>query len=396
MKSNNLSKILVMSILLVYTLSFVSSVNIGISPASVKFEDVVRNGYAERYIVVSADSESPVEVELTPRGEIKDWISYPEETFKVSRDKPYYVKVSITPPVDTPNGNYSGFIKFLTTSQAQNIEDHAVGKILSSLDLALSVGVTDIEVKDCSAKNIKITSVEQGDDVVLSMDVLNKGNVKLNMRALFDVWDQDQISVVKSEEFFGQSILPTVEEPVEFRFTSSDMDLGQYWGELSLVECLQESLLTFDVLEEGALKSKGILLNILSKREAKTKETVAFAANFKNTGEKEVTAEFKGKATLNGVIVQTFESEKLKVAQDMIDEFSFFFTPQKAGKYVVSGRVYYDGKKTYEVSTTLDVLSSGFSVMPVVYGILIFVIIFFVVKIRHDKKVYREKLRRLK
>lgn len=385
-----------MSILLVYTLSFVSSVNIGISPASVNFKDVVRNGYAERYIVISADSESPVEVELIPRGEIEKWISYPETTFKVSKDNPYYVKLSIIPPVDTPNGNYSGFVKFLTKSRAESVDDHAVGKILSSLDLSIGISVTDIEVKDCVAKDIKISSVEQGDDVVLSMKVLNKGNVKLNMRALFDIWDSDQISVVKSEEFFGQSILPTVEEFVEFRFTSSDMDLGQYWGELSLIECLQDSLLTFDILAEGALKSQGILLNILSKKEASVDETVPFEASFKNTGEKEVSAEFKGKATLNGRIVQTFESEKLKVAEGVVEKFSFFFTPQKSGKYVISGRVYYDGKKTFEASNTLDVISNGFSLMPIIYVIVILMIIILGFKLRHDKKIYREKLRRLR
>ena len=29
------------------------------------------------------------------------------------------------------------------------------------------------------------------------------------------------------------------------------------------------------------------------------------------------------------------------------NDFEFYFTPQEPGKYVVSGRVYYDGKKTF-------------------------------------------------
>ena len=64
MDKNNVVRTLVGMIFLVYTFSCVSAVNIGISPATLEFEDVMRLGYAEDYLAISADSVEPVEVRL--------------------------------------------------------------------------------------------------------------------------------------------------------------------------------------------------------------------------------------------------------------------------------------------------------------------------------------------
>lgn len=393
---NNLVKTLVVGVLLVYTFSLVSAVNIGVSPATIKFDNVLRQGYAEDYIAVSVDSENEIGISLTANGEIADWLTFPEEEFYVSKENVKYVKISVSPPNDIPNGNYTGFLKVQSTSFGENIEDHAVGKILSTLDLSITVSVTDVEYNNCVVKNVEISSAEKGDDVLISMDVLNLGNVRLSPKVLFDIWDLDQIEILKQESFIGKGILPTIEESLEFRVNSKDLDLGQYWGDLSIVDCLYQNLFTFDILEEGALKSEGVLLNILSKKEAKVKETIPFEASFKNTGEKDLKATFKGRATYAGKIVQVFESEELIVKEGSVEKFLLYFTPQKEGKYVITGRVYYDSKKTFESSQSIEVSGSSFSFVTILYVLLFIVILGLIVKIKKEKKIYREKLRRLK
>lgn len=395
MAQNKIAKIIVFGFLLVYTLSFVSSANIGISPANVIFKDVTRGGYGERYVVISVDSDEPILVSLSVRGDVSGWFNYSEESFKVSKSNPYYLKVSVNPPLDIPNGNYTGFMRVMTESFSDGTENNAVGKIRSSLDLSIFVSVTDIELRDCFVDNVEIISPEKDEDVVLKMDILNKGNVRLNPKVLFNIWDSEQLNILFNEEFLSKTILPTRKESVEFRFNSNDLEVGQYWSNLIVTDCLQDFLLTFDVLEKGALKSNGVLLNILSKKEAKVKETVPFEASFKNIGEKEVSAQFKGKAIYNGEVVQVFESEKLKVSKDEIEKFGFYFTPQKEGKYIISGRIYYDNKKTYEVSSALDVYSNG-KYAPFIYGVFVFLILFLFYKIRKEKKIYRKRLRELR
>lgn len=390
------TKLLAFLLALALFFPFISAANIGISPATINFENVMRNGYAERIIVISADSVEPIKIELQPRGDIVEWINYSEESFEVSRDEPYYLRVSINPDIDTPNGNYSGFLRVMTSATGEDLEGHAVGKIRSTLDLSIKVEVTDVEVIECDVSNVKVSSVEKGDDILISMDVLNRGNVRLYPQVFFNVWDFDQTEVLFDDSFYGKEILPTTEEPLEFRVKSNFFDIGQHWSEISVPDCVYESLLTFDVLEEGSLSASGLLLSILSKKSADVKETVPVEVNFKNVGEKEVEAYFKGKVTRDGKIIQVLESEKSFVPVEEIEKFQFYFTPQKSGKHIISGRVYYAGKKTFESSASVEVGSGSFSFAPLIYGVFILAIFVLFYKIRKERKLYLKKLEYLK
>jgi hypothetical protein len=215
-------------------------------------------------------------------------------------------------------------------------------------------------------------------------------------QVFFNVWDFDQTEVLFDESFFGKEILPTTEETLEFRVKSNFFDIGQHWSEISVPDCVFESLYTFDVLEEGSLSASGLLLSILSKKTAEVKETVPIEINFKNVGEKEVEAYFQGKVTRDGKIIQVLESEKSFVPVDTIEKFQFYFTPQKAGKHIISGRVYYAGKKTFESSASVEVGSKGFSFAPLIYGVFILAIFVLFFKIRKERKLYLKKLKYLK
>ena len=136
-------------------------------------------------------------------------------------------------------------------------------------------------------------------------------------------------------------------------------------------------------------------MNILSKAKVKRDETVPFEVGFKNIGEKSVNAQFRGQATYNGKIVQIFETEKLDVAVGEIENFNFFFTPTKSGKYVISGRIYYDGKRTFEGSSILEV-EGGAGAVPFIYVAFLVLIGVLFYKIRREKAVYSKKLRMLK
>lgn len=378
----------------------VSAANIGVSPASLNFKQVLRGGYSEKSIVISTDSLKAVTVEIKPRGEITSWLNFSVMNFTVSRDKLYSLKISVTPPADMPNGNYTGFLRLMTSGFGEGIEGHAVGIVKSTLDLAINVEVTDIEIVECSASNFKVQSVEKGDDIVFNLDVFNNGNIRLKPRIKIELWDKDQISIVKSQEFLEKEILPTTQKSLTIKFKSSNLEIGQYWSDVSVIDCYALQTLTFDILEEGALKAEGVLLGIVVRGIAEVDETVPIKIRFKNTGEKGVEAYFKGKITLGEKIVQLLETEKISVPISEIQEFSLFFTPKKSGKYIISGRVFYANKKTFESSATLEAISKKLNlssfIVPLVYIILILLIAFLFYKIRKEKKSYLSKLKKLK
>ncbi len=388
-------KIFLAGLLVLFFMNFVSCANIGVSPASISFKDVLRGGYSERMVVVSADSDEPITVTLKPRGEIADWLNFSSGEFTVSKGKPYLLKVSVLPPSDIPNGEYNGFLRLEVGGSVESIEEHAVGTIKSSLDLAISVGITDVEITRCVASDLEILSAEQGDDVILKMKVANEGNIRLKPNVELDIWDSDKISVINTEDFLGDEILPSTEKELEFRFNSEDFDIGQYWSDAYVIDCSYSQALTFDVMEPGALSAKGVLLNILTKGTVGVGETSSIIANFKNTGEKEIDAQFRGEVTKNGKIIDILESDVFKVPVSSVEEFKFYFTPNSEGKYIVSGRVYYAGKKTFEQSSSLEAVSSrsGFSFVWLIYAGFVFAIGLLFYKIRKEKKIYLDKLR---
>ena len=385
----------IITLIIIVNLLYVSSANIGVSPANVYFKDVLRGGYAERIVTITVDSEEPIKISLEPRGEIVDWVSFEDKEFEVSRNKPYYLKIILQPPVDIPNGNYTGFLRVTTSSKNKGVEGQATGVINAALDLYLEVKITDVEFSSCRAWDFQVESVEKGDDILFKVKVLNEGNVRLYPTIKIDMWDQERTELVKQVEFSEDMIIPTTEKELNIKVESSDMNLGQYWAEITSIECYAAQTLTFDILEEGALKAQGNLLRISSPTWIKVDDTTIIEALFENTGEKNVNARFKGEITLGSRVIQILESELSSVSIGEIETFKFYFTPRKEGKYIVTGMVFYDGKRTFEKSTVINVEKKGFDIGVIrtilIYLILLIVIAYLAYKIKKEKR--RDNLR---
>jgi hypothetical protein len=379
----------------------VSAANIiGVSPGNVYFNEVLRGGYAENSITVTFSSEEPTVIRFEPRGEIKDWLGY-ASNLTITKNNPGRLTIAVKPPFDVPNGNYTGFLRVLTTSSGVGGEvGHATGIVQAVIDVAITVEITDVEVLKCGASSFNVNSAEKGDDIIFNMAVSNYGNIRLKPKVTVDIWDQDQISTIKSEQFTGEEILPTKDGTVTFRVSSSDLEVGQYWVDVNVPDCYAKETLTFDVLEPGALTVNGLLLGISAPYISETGDTIPINAKFQNTGEKEVSAKFEGKITRDGKIIQLLESGETSVPVSEITNFTFFFTPKINGKYIASGRVFYDKKRTFESSVVMNVLPKKMGIKEIILGLvyisLIILIAFLFYKIRKEKRKYKEKLRGLK
>lgn len=383
------AKMFFMTGIFIFLFSFVSSASIGISPAVVSFEDILRGGYAERIVTITIDSEEQTDVELSFIGEISEWISVNETKFKVSRDKPYSLKIILQPPSDIPNGDYSGFIN-IVTSGASNSGGGATASVNAALNLNVQVKITDVEFNLCQAGSFNVESAEIGDDVVFKVNVLNGGNVRLYPTIKIDIWNLDRTEIIKQEEFSDEMIIPTTEKEIVVKVNSADMEIGQYWAEVTSLECYASETLTFDVLEIGALKALGKLLSVTSIPWISVGDTTLIEASFENNGEKAVSARFDGEITLGGKIIQILKNENIDVEIGETETFKFYFTPKEIGKYIVNGYVIYDGKRTFEKSTVINVKKKGFSWedagIILIYAILILAIAFLAYKINKEKK----------
>ena len=377
---------------LIITIQITSAANVGVSPANINFQNVLRSGYAERPITVTIDSTIPTTIELETYGDTPDWINFSSETLSVSKGNPLRIIVSTSPPSDIPNGNYSSFLRIRSSKLGDGADGHATGLVIPTLDVHIITEVTDKEITECLASNFKISNAEEGGDIILTLNIENRGNVKISPKTTLDIWDQSSTNLVSQKEFYPTRITPTKQGDFTFKIPSSDLDLGQYWVDVAVPDCYSSSTLTFDILEEGALYAAGTLQRIVVEPWADIGDIVPIQAYFKNTGEKSLEARFVGKVTFQNKIVQLLESnEPLFIPTDTQDSFQFYFSPQKAGKYIISGQVFYDSKRTYEQSAILNIMP-GSSITTILkttsYIILVILISILLYKIRKERKSY--------
>jgi hypothetical protein len=401
MKKTNLQGKIVLIFLVVFISSLVSAANIGVSPANINFKNVLRGGYAERPITLTIDAPELVDVTLGTWGEVKDWITLSDTKVKVSKGSPTRIIVSINPPNDTPNGNYSGFVRINISKLSEGIEGAASSSIIPTLDLAVNVEIVDRQIVECKASEFKIFSAEEGEEIIFTAKISNEGNIRFYPKINFKIWDQESINLVKDLTYDEIQIIPTQEKEFNIRIPSKGLQIGQYWVDVSAIECFNQQTLTFDVLEEGALRAEGLLESIIVIPWADINDIVPINISFKNTGEKPLDARFSGKIMSKNKIIQLLESDKdIFVPTSSQENFQFYFTPKEAGRYVISGRVFYDSKRTYEGSAILNVRPGGVFLDKIMkfllYTILLIIIAILIYKIRKERKTYNAKWRLLR
>jgi hypothetical protein len=370
---------LMLAIVLLFSYSVSALASLGVSPANKHFSQVLRGGYASEEITIGINSEELEEFQLESWGVIADWINLSETKVYASLGNPAKVLVSINPPIDTPNGNYTGFVRIGLTSAGKAGDGQATSVIRAVLDFAITVEVVDLELYSCDAKGFSVQHVEKGDDLVFKANVKNNGNIRIRPAYKVKIWDAEQIEVIKEQEAYGENIFPTLGDTLTLRMSTDDLNEGQYWAEVFVLDCESNDLLSVDVLTPGSLYANGEILFIVGRKNASIGETVPFFTLFKNTGEKEFSARFRGQISLDGSPVQVIESEEIMVYPGEVTNFSFFFTPEKRGKYIVGGRVFYEKKRTFESTTSIDVYSKSSIFNDIIFYVIILLVIMFLI-----------------
>ena len=370
------------------------ALSIGISPGRANFQGVLRAGYSERTVTISTGSDEEIFATFNAQGEIRNWVRFDtnETSFSISKDNPYKLKIIVEPPSDTRIGNYSGDIEFITEGSSGG-GGMAGAAVKTAVSLRVNLEVSGDEKVECRAGAFNLKDAEVGFPLEFSYNTINDGNVRLRPTLTIDVWDQMQEKLIFTRDFLGDEVLPTTEKKIS-GFAQNPLGEGQYWASMSSKECRSNGIITFNVVEKGGISDKGELKEIINKPWAYTKETVQITARFQNSGERAVTAQFKGAIRLDDRIVRLVETDEVIVPAGEISDFDIFFNPEQPGRYTLIGRVVYNKKLTYEKGTVINVNASPeeetqkkLELLPlIVYLIIIATITFIIRKIMKERK----------
>ena len=336
----------------------VYAVSIGISPAEMYFDNVLRGGYAEDTVAVSTSSETPVNFVISAKGPIEDWIEFePSENLTMSRDSMKRVTVIVKPPENVANGVYTGSI-VVSTIPTQTVEEGVGVGVTTGTTSDISIRITGDEIKKARVESISVKDTEEGHPVEFSVSILNEGNVIISPSIEIGITKKGGSEVLKLVSHGQTDILPTKMKIIRINVDTEDLEIGEYLGIVKVFldgEKLAEKALSFNLFERGTLSKMGVLQKIWNEPWVSVGDIVKIDAYFENAGELLVTGEFKGEIYMGNRLVDVAESEELEVPVGKTVVMSAYFKPELPGQYVVKGQVIYGGKTTETKESFINV-----------------------------------------
>ncbi len=331
------------------------SVGLGVSPASLTFDNVLKGGYAQNGVYISTFASDNNTITFEKEGQIKDWIIIENNITNVTigMNSPRYVKIMIEPPSDTANGNYSGDI-IIRNEDVANPDTGIGSAVKAQFMMKIYVSVTGDQIKACSGGGLTISDAEIGFPLAISSIIKNEGNVRLSPPIFVEIWDKYQQNIVYSKTLTTQSILPT-ETFESIQDLNVDLPVDQYWATIKVPDCNVEGTQTFNIVEKGGISDKGELIRVENKPWASTDEIIPITAVFRNDGARVVTAKFKGEILFGDKVVKIIDTDSIDANPGEVVALQTFFKPGDQGQYFVRGKVYFNNKLTSEKASVINV-----------------------------------------
>ncbi len=256
--------------------------------------------------------------------------------------------------------------------------------------------MTGTERRTCSAGGIRVFDTERDQPVEVAVSVINTGNVRINPDISIDVYDKFRSRLVAHDTLpFGASILPTISEEQRLLFDLS-LERGQYWATIAIPECDSTFTFTFDVLDVGEVKDDGEFIRIEAPSWSKPGDIIPIKAVFRNKGVRSLKATFRGTITNIDTeqIVKVIKTQEYIIDPSVTAELETFFNPVVEGRFMVTGRIFYNDKLTGEKSSVLNVKGSQVMfrkpVLRYAFYVLLFIGVFFLFLIIRKKRRVRK------
>ena len=359
---------------------------LGVGPSSINFDKVLRGGYSEQTLFITNTGNEPAEMKIEKEGDVADWLRFfsredpalNPNSFIAAPRTTIKMQAVVTPPLDAEVKSYDAAIIVTSAALGNETERGNVLGINTAVRATVHIELTGEQIVDYAVESLSIRDAEEGLPIQLSILGQNKGNVRIRPSVHIDIFDRDRKNVVRSVDLSGSEVLPTTKGFDILNISSVDLEIGQYWAVVNVSaggRHVYGELLTFDVIERGSLRVKGELLRIDNAIWVEVDDIVKINAVFKNTGELSTNSKFKGEVYLNDRIVGLLESEELIVPAGEEMQLPTFFTPNKDGRYVIKGVVYYSKKVTFEKEGVINVLPARFSMVDLIAGGAVYAVI---------------------
>lgn len=347
---------------------------IGVGPTSLDYGAIVRGEPVQREFVVQNMRDDSARVVIQPEGEMSEWLSSSAGwSWTMGARSQRTVNLTLTAPSEAAIGAYAGRARVSVHPERVRSpgEDSEVG-LEVPVDLTATVGGEQTLLLRVSGVSTQDT--EAGRPLRFRIAVVNEGNVRAHPRVELVVRSLEGNVVLEDVRDFGpirpgatEELALDPENPLAPATVTATVRI------LLGSEPIHEESVTFDIVEAGALRRKGVLGRLIASTFAsegslepasvpegairfREGQAATLHAPFTNTGELALEARFEGVLVRDGELIETLASDTLLVDPGESVDFSFLLEDGlPAGRYSFQGSVKYSGKVTPIAESILNV-----------------------------------------
>lgn len=383
------------SLFLALSLSMVSVASafaIGVSPSTVRVENVLSGSSVPTEIVITrADGSGSAMVTLTVGGASGEYVTLPEGetmTFPEGEQR-------LTVPLLVEAGNLAGgeYEATFTVTMTSGV-DEAGGtgtSLMGASQAKVLFSVTNDAVEAYEITSADMSASEVGEPIGFTYVMDNTGNVDTRpARVELEMVDETDDDNVLTQEFSGEeiAIVPAfTREEVSMFIEDHDLTPALYATSVTFYDADDEVIYEMDTLRvqifpQGTLSQEAKMNSFnIEKGSYIPGETVRMSADFENTGSIGVEASFVVEVFLNGSRVDELKQDAVFVPAGRQTEFEYDFVPTEEGEYSAAAYVKYGIYKTEVMDGTFSVALEGgyamfFAILMVIIGLILAIVTF--------------------
>lgn len=360
------------------------AIGIAVSPSQMYINDMLRGTTADYSVrVFNPDPTYTLRYNITVNDTISDTISVSPSTGTIAPKSSEDVLITARVSDTKPDGLYNGTVHVSSVIDVPK-ENNQTGIIPQpAVNVIVSYSVTGTQKAGLVVNNLQLFDTEEGMAFPLNINATGTGNVDAQPVIRLNLTGVGNATSAGTYEITNVTIKPRTAQDVYTTYPNT-LPKGQYEARADVLfngTSIFNVTKQIEVFEKGVLKSKGELtaVKIDGPTFVNTGDTVKLVAPFRNTGEIgingtlvcEVREDVGGTNETGGKLVGTAQSNTLEVLPGQTVDLATYFTPQKAGAYIVSGHVQYANKVTENKATVLTVSDNSSGIILIVAGIVI-------------------------
>ncbi|MBI5061542.1 MAG: hypothetical protein HZB67_04485 [Candidatus Aenigmarchaeota archaeon] len=364
---------------------------IGVSPASLSYEKVLRGGVSQREFYISNAANETRFFKYNATG--CDFLRFsfdPQSPLEIPANSQKRVVAIANPTNDTANGIYECMIRVEETGTVTAREGGAVVGIFPAIGLRTAVEVTGEQVIGSRVYKMYVLDNEVGRPIKFTVGIANTGNVRVYPRIIIKIYKGTLVDTV--EKIFD-SIIPGEYRDLVVEWNTEGRDVGNYTATVQVFiddTKIEDKELRFRIFEKGTLTKRGEIVSI----NVTPGETTKIEVLFRNVGESDVEARIKAELHLGGQLIDVAEGDNVFVKVGATEKLVAYYKPTKNGDYTIKGKVVYDGKYTeFEKTFTFGaaaptglVVGDASSVSIGLLVVIIIILLYVLLKRRPKKK----------